>query len=79
MPMRLGELQVDLEKKTQLMHWIGQMLKGSSTSYQTPYPLGNEQELFFNKWRYRCCFKYDLITKMQDGEENTQKKILVVY
>ena len=69
MAMRLGEFQVDSKKKAQLMYSIWQMLKESSTSYPMPYTISNEQELFINKWGYRCCFKYDLITKMQDGEE----------
>ena len=72
-PMRLGELQVDPKKKAQLMYMIGQILKESSTSYQTQYPLSNEQELFINKWRNRCCFKYDLITKIQDMEKAEKK------
>ena len=74
--MRLGELQVDDERKGQLVYSIGQMLKESSMPYQTPYPLSNEQEIFFHKQKFRHCFKYYLITKMQDGEgkDNEEKK-----
>ena len=77
--MRLGELQVDDKRKGQLMYSIGQMLKESSTPNPTPnptpYPLSNEQELLNNKWKYRQCFKCDLITKMQDGEgKNKEEK-----
>ena len=67
--MRFGELQVDPKKKSQLVYSIGKMLKAESTDYPTPYPLSNEQELFIIKWRFRHCFKFDLITKMLDGEE----------
>ena len=40
-----------------------------------PYPLSNEQELFVNKWRFRRCFKYDLITKMKgEGKDKEAEK-----
>ena len=73
--MRLGELQVDDKRKGQLIYSIGQMLKENSTPNPTPYPLSNEQELLNNKWKHRQCFKYDIITKMQDGEgKNKEEK-----
>ena len=65
MPMRLGELQVDPKKKSQQKYSIGQLLKEDPTACPMPYPLGNEQELFINKWRPRHCFKYDLVKKIQ--------------
>ena len=68
-PIRLGELQVDSKKKSQLLYLIGQMLRAESMTYPMPYPLSNEQELFINKWVFRCYFKFELITKMPDGEE----------
>ena len=72
-PMRLGELQVDSKKKSQLLYLIGQMLRAESMTYPTPYPLSNEQELFINKCEFRQYFKYDLITKMPDGEEKDKE------
>ena len=50
------------------------MLKAESTVYPMPCPLSNEQELLMNKWRFRHCLKYDLISKMQDGEENDKEE-----
>ena len=49
------------------------MLRAESMTYPTPYPLSSEQELFLNKWRLRWCFKFDLITKMPDGEEKEKE------
>ena len=74
MPKRLDELQVDSMRKGQLMYSIGQMSKESSTSYPMPYPLSNEQELCINRWKFRHCFKYDLITKMPDGGEKDKEE-----
>ena len=42
--------------------------------YAMTYPLSSEQDLFLNKWKLRQCFKYNLITKMPDGEEKSKKK-----
>ena len=42
-------------------------------TYPTPYPLSSKQELFLNKWKLRQCFKFDLITKMPDGEEKEKE------
>ena len=52
MQMRLGELQVDDKRKSELMHSIGHMLKESST----PFPLSSvnylpTQEILINKWK----------------------------
>ena len=71
--MRLGELQVESKKKSQLLYLIGQMLKAESMTYPMPYPLSSEQGLFINKWGSRWYFKYDLITKMQDGEQKDKE------
>ena len=60
--LRLGELQQNDKRRKQLQYSIGQMLKGSSMSYPTPFPLSIEQELFLNKWKLRRDFKYDLIS-----------------
>ena len=68
-PMRLGELQVDSKKKSQLLYLIGQMLRAESITYPMHYLLTNEQEFFIYKWGFRHYFRYDLITKMPDGEE----------
>ena len=51
--MRLGELQVDDKRKSQLMPSIGQMVKESST----PFPLSCVtylpiQEILINKWKF---------------------------
>ena len=72
--MRLGELQQNDKRKKQLLYSIGQMLKESSMSYPTTYPLSSEQELFLNKWKLRRDFKYDLISKTKDGKEKTEKR-----
>ena len=66
MPMRLGELQVDDKRKSQLIHSIGHMLKETST----PFPLNSLtylsiQEFLINKWELRCYFKYDQILKIR--------------
>ena len=50
------------------------MVKAITTAFPMPYPLSNEQELFVHKWRFRHCFKYDLITKMKDGEEKDKEE-----
>ena len=72
--MRLGELQQNDKRKKELLDSIGQMLKESSTSNPTPYPLSNDQELFLSKWKLRTDFKHDLISKMKYGKEKTKKK-----
>ena len=72
--MRLAELQQNDKRIRQLLYSIGQMLKESSTSCPTPYPLSCKQELFLNKWKLRRDFKYDLISKMKDGKEKTNRK-----
>ena len=74
-PMRLGELQVDYKRKSQLVYSIGLMLMESSTSF----PLRNVtympiQEILMNKWKLRHHFKYDLISKMQDAEERPKEE-----
>ena len=51
------------------------MLKVESMEYPMTYPLSSEQDLFLNKWKLRQCFKYDLITKMPDGEEKEHKAV----
>ena len=72
--MQLGELQVDQKKKNQLLYAIGSMLRVGSMEYPTTYPLSSNQDLILNKWKLRCCFKYELITKMLDGEEKEEEK-----
>ena len=47
------ELQVDSNKKSQLLYSIGEILRAESMTYPTPYPLSYGQELFFNKWGLR--------------------------
>ena len=75
MPMRLGELQVDDKRKSQLMHSIGHMLKERSTlfllSSVTYLPI---QDILINKWKLRCYSKYDLISKIQDAEERSKEE-----
>ena len=74
--MRLGDLQADTKKKNQLLYSIGQTLRVESMTSPILYPLSSEQELVANKSRFRWYFKFDLITKMPDGEEkeNEAKK-----
>ena len=73
-PMQLGDLQQYQKKKNQLLFAIGSMLRAESMEYPMTYPLNSEQDLFLNKWKLRWCFKYNLITKMPDGEEKEQEK-----
>ena len=37
------------------------------------YPLSSEQDLFLNKWKLRWYYKYNLINKMQEGDEKDQE------
>ena len=74
MPIRLGELQVHSERKGQLIFSIRQMVKESSTPYPTHYPLSNEEGLFIKKLKCRHCYKYDLSTKMPNGEEKDNEE-----
>ena len=73
-PMQLGELQANQKKKNQLLYAIGSMLRLESMEYPMTYPLSTEQDLFLNKWNLRWCFKYDLVTKMPDGEEKSMRQ-----
>ena len=50
------------------------MLPVESMEYPMTYPLSREQDLFLNKWKLRQCFRYNLITKMLDGEEKKQEE-----
>ena len=57
------------------MYSIGQLSKERST----PFPLSSvtylpSQEILMNKWKLRCYFIYDLISKMQDGEEKSKEE-----
>ena len=75
MAMGLGELQVNDKRKSQLVYSIGQVLKERSA----PFPLSSvtylpSQEILMNKWKLRHYFKYDLISKMQDGEEKSKEE-----
>ena len=67
--MRLGELQVNDKRNSQLMYSIGQVLREKST----PDPLRNitylpSREILMNKWKLRHDFKYVQFSNMQDGE-----------
>ena len=75
LPRRLGELQVHDERKSQLMHSIGHMLKESST----PFPLSSVtylpiQEILINKWKLKHYFKYDLFLKFKMQERSKEEK-----
>ena len=73
-PMRLVELHMNSKKKNQLIYAIGSMLRVESMEYPMTYPISSDQDLFLDKLKLRQCFKYDLITKMPDGEEKNKRK-----
>ena len=73
--MRLGELQVDDKRKSQLVYSIGELLKERST----PIPLSSvtylpSQVILMAKWKLRHYSKYDLFSKMPDGEEKSKEE-----
>ena len=41
--------------------------------YPMTYPLSSEQDLFLNKWKSSQCYKYSLMNKMPEGDEEDQE------